>query len=136
MFAGVRQRSVERLSAVDPATRPSGARRGRDRLRVVRRPRLVIAELDARGEIDSHTALCLRCAIEDLLAHGASEIVIDLRDLTAIDRPALALLHQARRTAAAAGVPLSLLIDERSAGGDLVRVVGRSGLPVQPARPG
>jgi anti-anti-sigma factor len=91
---------------------------------------LVIAELDARGEIDSHTAMCLQFTIEDLLTRGASEIVIDLRDLTAIDQQALALLHQARRTAAAAGVPLSLLIGARPTGDAVARAVQHSGLPI------
>lgn len=100
-------------------------------LRIVRRSRLVIAELDARGEIDSHAAMCLRFTIEDLLAHGASEIVIDLRDLTGLDARAIALLHEARRVAAAAGVPFSLLVDEQSSASNLTRVLRHSGLRLQ-----
>ena len=101
-------------------------------LRIVRRSRLVIVELDARGEIDSHAAMCLRVAIEDLVAHGVGEIVIDLRDLTAIDAPAIALLHEARRVAAAAGVVLSLLVDEQPSAGHVTRVLRQSGLRLQP----
>jgi anti-anti-sigma factor len=101
-------------------------------LRMVRRSRLVIVELDARGEIDSHAAMCLRLAIEDLVTHAVGEIVIDLRDLTAIDAPAIALLHQARRVAAAAGVALSVLVDEQSPAGDVTRALRHCGLRLQP----
>lgn len=75
-----------------------------------RRPHQVIVELDDRGEIDRHAAMCLRYSIEGALAGGARAIVVDLRDLTSIDGPVLALLVRAHAACRAGGVDVGLLI--------------------------
>lgn len=74
------------------------------------RPHRVVAELDARGEVDRHATMCLRNAIGDALAGGARAIVVDLRDLTSIDLPALAVFVRARADCHAGGAQLELLI--------------------------
>ena len=70
----------------------------------------VVAELDARGEVDGHTAMCLRLAID--AAHPArTEMVrIDLRDLTAIDSAGLKLFAALNANCHAHGMDLGLLI--------------------------
>jgi anti-anti-sigma factor len=102
------------------------------------KPRLVIAELDANGEIDDHAAMCLRFTIEDLVAYGAREIVIDLRDLVAINADAVALLTQADRTCRAAGARLGLLSDAGCCETTVAHVLLRSSLRArsQPAPQG
>jgi len=59
------------------------------------RPPWVIPELDARGEIDRHAAMCLQHTIHGAPANGTRAIVIDLRDLTSIDAPALEIFVRA-----------------------------------------
>jgi anti-anti-sigma factor len=73
------------------------------------RPRWVIAELDVRGEIDDHAAMCLRQAIE---AHGgaAAMILVDLRELTAIDGGGLELFVRQHAGCRTRGIELGLLI--------------------------
>ena len=73
------------------------------------RPRWVIAELDVRGEIDDHAAMCLRQAIE---AHGsaAAMILVDLRELTVIDAAGLELFVRHHADCSACGIELGLLI--------------------------
>lgn len=72
--------------------------------------RWVVAELDSRGEIDDHAAMCLRQAIKGACAHAATTIVVDLRDLTAIDAAGLRMFVQATARCRASGVQLALLI--------------------------
>jgi anti-anti-sigma factor len=73
------------------------------------RPRWVIAELDARGEIDDHAAMCLRQAVE---AHGsaAAMILVDLRELSAIDGGGLELFVRHYPDCRTRGIELGLLI--------------------------
>jgi len=58
--------------------------------------RWVVLELDARGTIDDHAALCLRLAVAGALAMGTARIVVDLRDLCVVDAHAITLLEQLR----------------------------------------
>jgi anti-anti-sigma factor len=73
------------------------------------RPRWVIAELDVHGEIDDHAAMCLRQAIE---AHGSATamLLVDLRELTAIDAGGLDLFVGHHADCSARGIELGLLI--------------------------
>jgi anti-anti-sigma factor len=73
------------------------------------RPRWVIAELDAGGEIDDHAAMCLRQAIE---AHGsaAAPILVDRRELSAIDGVGLELFVRHHADCRTRGIELGLLI--------------------------
>ena len=70
----------------------------------------VTAELDSRGEIDAHAALCLRHAIG--AAHGGpvATILVDLRDLTAIDPIGVALFRAHDGDCRSHGHTLGLLI--------------------------
>ena len=71
----------------------------------------VIAELDVRGEIDDHATMCLRHAI-DAAPVGAIELVlVDLRDLTAIDDGGLELFARLGADCCARGLDLGLLLD-------------------------
>lgn len=74
----------------------------------------VVAELDARGEIDPHAAMCLKNGIEAALAGNIKAIVVDLRDLTSIDAAGLALFVRARADCRAIGARLGLLISGRA----------------------
>ena len=75
----------------------------------------VIRELDARGEIDAHAAMCLHHAIGAASARAIEMILVDLRDLTAINPAGLALLTAHHANCHAHGVEFGLLIrgDER-----------------------
>ena len=79
-----------------------------------RQPHWVIAELDARGEIDAHAAMCLSHGIDAGLTANVKAIVIDLRDLTAIDATGLALFVRARADCQARGAELGLLMSGRA----------------------
>jgi anti-anti-sigma regulatory factor len=57
--------------------------------------------------------MCLQHGIEGALASGLTSIVVDLRDLTAIDDAALAMFVRAQAYCHAAGVLLSLLLSDR-----------------------
>lgn len=83
--------------------------------RPARRAHRGVPELDARGRIDGHTAMCLRFAVADGLAGAPGEIVLDLRDLTGADEAALALLRWARSACRVHRVHLSLLIGPHDA---------------------
>lgn len=52
--------------------------------------RWIVAELDARGELDAHAALCLRNALDATDAAATDTVWVDLRDLLALDAAALA----------------------------------------------
>jgi len=92
----------------------SHARPGDSPFAVPSRPHWVIAELDARGEIDAHAATCLRHGIEAGLTANVKAIVVDLRDLTAIDTAGLALFVRARADSRSRGAELGLLISGRA----------------------
>lgn len=72
--------------------------------------RWVVAELDGRGRIDDHAAMCLRQAIDGHRMRAGRIVVVDLRDLTGIDGRGLALLTQARADCTARRVRLRLLM--------------------------
>lgn len=82
-----------------------------------RRVRCVTCELDARGEIDAHAAMCLRHAIAGADRGATAMILIDLRDLSAIDPGRLALFRTHKADCRARGIALGLLISghERNA---------------------
>lgn len=86
------------------------ARDGRDD----RGPVWVIAELDARGEIDGHAAMCLRHAIDGAASPSTRRILVDLRDLDAIDRAGLELFAEGLASCRARAVELSLLLSSRA----------------------
>ena len=70
----------------------------------------VVAELDARGEIDGHAAMCLRQAIRETCAGAIELVLVDLRDLTAIGPDGLELLRDQKTDCQAHGVALGVLI--------------------------
>lgn len=75
-----------------------------------RRVHWVTCELDARGEIDAHAAMCLRHAIAGADRVATEMILIDLRDLSAIDSGRLALFRTHQAGCRARGIALGLLI--------------------------
>ena len=109
------------------SARRSAAARG-PRTNAVSATHRVIAELDGRGQIDSHAAICLRAAIADVLAGPAAAIIVDLRDLTAIDDDAVAVLTQSHAACRARGVHLALLIGVRDLQDKLPYALARAGL--------
>jgi anti-anti-sigma factor len=74
------------------------------------RARWIVVELDARGEIDEHAAMCLQFSVRGAVEAQARAIVIDLRDLMAIDAPGVALFERADADCRARGISLGLLI--------------------------
>jgi anti-anti-sigma factor len=74
------------------------------------RPRWVIAELDVDGEIDEHAAMCLQFAIDAACAVSAERVLVDLRELMAIDADGLALFVRHDADCRATDVGLSILI--------------------------
>ena len=70
----------------------------------------VICELDVRGEIDAHAAMCLHHAIGAASAQAIEMILVDLRDLTAIGPVGLALFTAHDANCRAHGIELGLLI--------------------------
>ena len=82
--------------------------------RGARGPVWVIAELDARGEIDGHAAMCLRHAIDGAAGRSTRRILVDLRDLNAIDRAGLELFAEGHASCRARAVELSLLLSSRA----------------------
>ncbi len=93
-----------------------------------RRRRWVIPELDARGEIDAHAAMCLRQALDARLEGDARTIVVDLRDLTAIDTGGLAILMRARADCQTRGSELKVLVSGRPGHGAIVDAIASAGL--------
>jgi anti-anti-sigma regulatory factor len=76
--------------------------------------RWVVLELDARGEIDDHAAMCLRHVVAGALVMGALRIVVDLRDLCAVDARVVTLLEQLHADCEANATTLRLLVCERT----------------------
>jgi anti-anti-sigma factor len=75
-----------------------------------RRPRWIVAELDVRGEIDAHAAMCLHNAVDAARAGVDARLLVDLRDLTAIDDDGLRLLLELRAGCRVRAIGLELLI--------------------------
>lgn len=92
------------------------------------RPRWIIAELDVDGTIDEHAALCLRLAIEDARACPSSTILVDLRELTAIDAAGVALFVCHDADCRARGVELGLLICGDARHDQIARAFDEAGL--------
>lgn len=92
----------------------------------------VIPELDADGQIDGHAAMCLRVAITEAVAVDAADILIDLRDLTALDEDAIALLRWAHDACRAHALHLDLLVGVRAPHDTLAQALTRAGLTTQP----
>lgn len=88
----------------------------------------VIAELDARGEIDGHATMCLRQAIGATHAGSIELVLVDLRDLTAIGPAELELLRGQNADCHAHGVALGLLISGRESQARLAEALVRAGL--------
>lgn len=88
----------------------------------------VVAELDGRGEIDAHAALCLRHAIDAAQAGRADTVLVDLRDLTAIDRIGVALFRAHNGDCHSHGKTLGLLISGEERHRPIADAFGRGGL--------
>jgi anti-anti-sigma factor len=99
--------------------------------RIPIRSHWVVPELDARGEVDAHTAMCLLYTIEGV-PHGAEEIVVDLRDLTSIDAASLTMFVQAHAQCRARGTELGLLISGRPRHDEIANAFASAGLADQP----
>jgi anti-anti-sigma factor len=95
------------------------------------RPRWVIPELDARGEIDAHAAMCLQHTIQGAPTSGAGAIIVDLRDLTSIDAAALKLFVRAQADCRARGTDLGLLISGHERHDAIANAFGSAGLADQ-----
>ncbi len=94
------------------------------------RPHSVIPELDARGEIDDHAAMCLRYTIQGAPG-GAGAIVVDLRDLTSIAAAAVELFVRAHADCRARGADLGLLISGHPSHDPIADAFGSAGLADQ-----
>lgn len=92
------------------------------------RPRWVIAELDVRGEIDAHAAMCLRFAIEVARERAAETILVDLRELTAIDAREVALFVVHDAACRADGCELAILLCDDPRQAAIVGAFARAGL--------
>jgi anti-anti-sigma factor len=105
------------------------------------RPRWVIAELDVKGEIDAHAAMCLRFAIEDACIAPGAQILVDLRELTTIGAAALELFVSEDERCRASDAQLGILICADTRQQAIVTSFTRAGLgdrlrfSPQPARP-
>lgn len=88
----------------------------------------VVAELDARGEIDAHAALCLRHAIGAAHTRAVQTILVDLRDLTAINRVGVALLRAHAVDCQAHDQALGLLISGEVRHRQIAEALDRGGL--------
>jgi anti-anti-sigma regulatory factor len=76
----------------------------------VTRPRWVIAELDVNGEIDDHAVMCLGFAIEGARELAPDTIIVDLRELSAIDDDGLGLFVAHDAACRAEHVQLAILV--------------------------
>jgi anti-sigma B factor antagonist len=66
------------------------------------------------GEVDSSSAPSLRARLDDALATGAAEIVVDLGAVTFLDSAGLSVLAATHRRAGTAGVRLRVLASGRA----------------------
>jgi anti-anti-sigma factor len=92
------------------------------------RERWVIAELDVRGEIDDHAAMCLAFAVEGAREDGLQSLLVDLRELTAIDRDAIGLFVAHDAACRAGGVGLGILVCADTRQRAIVRAFTAAGL--------
>jgi anti-anti-sigma regulatory factor len=105
------------------------------------RPRWIIAELDVDGTIDEHAAMCLRLAIEDAPAGASATVLVDLRELTAIDADGVELFVRHDATCRAHGVELGLLICGEARHDEIASAFDEAGLgdqlqfTIEPAPP-
>lgn len=74
------------------------------------RQRWIVAELDARAEIDTYAALCLRNALDAGDRAATPTVWVDLRDLLALGASALDVLVQANADCRARGSELAVLL--------------------------
>lgn len=93
-----------------------------------RRVHRVTCELDVRGEIDAHAAMCLRQAIGAGRAAPLQTILVDLRDLTAIGPDGVALLRAHDADCRAHGIELGLLISGHERHARIARALVLAGL--------
>jgi anti-anti-sigma factor len=107
------------------------------------RARWVIAELDVRGEIDDHAAMCLAFAVAAAREDEVQSLIVDLRELTAIDGHGIGLFVAHDATCRAAGVRLGILVCADARQRAIVRAFTAAGLgdrlryrePALPAAP-
>ena len=92
------------------------------------RPRWVIAELDVDGNIDEHAAMCLQHAIEGARAGACATILVDLRELTAIDANGVELFVRHDATCRARSMELGLLICGDARHDEIARAFDEAGL--------
>jgi anti-anti-sigma regulatory factor len=91
-------------------------------------PRWVIAELDVDGIIDEHAAMCLQHAMGGGRAGRSATILVDLRELTAIDADGVDLFVRHDATCRARGVELGLLICGDQRHDEIARAFDEAGL--------
>lgn len=118
------QAALARIENCPRCLSPTGVRERRGDLR------RVVAELDVRGEFDEHASMCLRHAI-DQPAGLATRIVVDLRDLTTIDRRGLQRLDAAVDDGRARETSLTLLLCGGAAQAAIADAFVAAGLPVE-----
>jgi anti-anti-sigma regulatory factor len=88
----------------------------------------VIPELGADGQIDAHAAMTLRLAFAEAIDVDGRDVLIDLRDLTAIDDDAIAVLRWARDACRAHDLHLALLVGDRAPSDPVPHALARAGL--------
>jgi anti-anti-sigma factor len=71
--------------------------------------------LTVHGELDMSTAPKLHTQLTQAFRDDATQVVIDLRDISFIDSTGLGVLVSARQRAKASGVPMKLRLPEGSA---------------------
>jgi anti-anti-sigma regulatory factor len=94
----------------------------------VSRPRWVIAELDVNGKIDDHAVMCLRYAIEGARDLAPDTIIVDLRELSAIDDDGVALFLDHDAACRDGRVQLAILVCADARQDDIVRAFTDGGL--------
>jgi anti-sigma B factor antagonist len=72
------------------------------------------AILTVVGEVDSSSAPVLRTAVDESLARGVRELVVDLDGVTFLDSAGLCVLAAAHRTTSDSGVRLRVLASGRA----------------------
>ncbi|MFW3172065.1 STAS domain-containing protein [Geodermatophilus sp. CPCC 206100] len=82
------------------------------------------AALTVAGEVDSSSAPVLRTAVDQALARGVRELVVDLDAVTFLDSAGLCVLAAAHRSASLQGVRLRVL----ASGSAVIRPLQITGL--------
>ena len=92
------------------------------------RDRWVIAELDVRGEIDDHAAMCLAFAVAAACEDAVQTLTVDLRELSAIGAYGIGLLLAHDAACRADLVDLGILVCADARQRAIVRALTAAGL--------